>query len=229
MHIVITLLYIVGALLIVLLFLVFFILLVPFRYRLEGGYDSRPWFIFNIRCSPAFIFAGKWDESENKDLKARIILFGIPIKIDPQKMRKNDKSEKKKARSKNTLEKGMTAISLILDKEFRRRGVVLIRDLLRILEPDQFIIKGKIGFAEPHYTGWLAALTNSIYYCCHNAFIDLEPVFEDEYYAFNSTLRGRIRLGLILIKIGWFFLINRIRHFSVRTGRQALSPAASAE
>lgn len=227
MHIVITLLYIVGALLLLLLFLVFFILLVPFRYRLQGGYDSRPWFIFNIRCSPAFIFAGKWDEEEKKALKARIILFGIPIKIDPHKMWKKEEKEQLKANNKK--KNGMAAITSILDKEFRRRGIKLVRDLINILKPDQFSIKGKIGFEEPHYTGWLAALINSINFSCQNTFIDLEPVFEGEYFAFEFMLRGRIRLGRMLIKVGWFFFVNRIRNYSVRSGGKSLEPVASIE
>jgi hypothetical protein len=229
MQILITLLYIICALFLLLLFLVFFILLVPFRYRFEGGYDTRPWFKFKIRCSPAFIFAGKWDEAENKDLHARFILFGIPIKIDPQKMGNSDETEEKKDKSNKNKRKVKAAIIAIIDKEFRRRGLTLIRDLFRILEPEQLSIKGKIGFAEPHYTGWLAAFSNSIKYSCHNTFIDLEPIFEDEYFAIESTLSGRILLGLVLVKIGWFFFINWVRNISVRSGGETLSPAASLE
>jgi hypothetical protein len=229
MQILITLLYITGALILLLLLLVSFILLVPFRYRLKGGYDTRPWFRFRIRCSPAFIFAGKWDEAENKDLQARIILFGIPIKVDPQKMGKSDKEEKKKDISNDNKKKGKAAIISILDKEFRRRGLALISDLLGILKPEQLSIKGKIGFTEPHYTGWLAAFLNSIYYSCHPAFIDLEPVFDDECFTIESKLSGRIPLGLILIKVGWFFFISWIKNISVSSGGEALSPAATLE
>ena len=107
--------------------------------------------------------------------------------------------------------------------------MALIRDLKSILRPDQFSIKGKIGFEEPHYTGWLAALANSIHYSCQNTFIDLEPVFEDEYFALESTLRGRLRLGLILIKVGWFFFINWVRNSFVWVSRKSLDIAASIE
>lgn len=226
MHIVITLLYIVVILLLLFLFLVIFILLVPFRYRLEGGYDTSPWFIFNIRCSPAFIFDGKWDEAENKDFKARLVLFGIPIKIDPQKMGKKDQTVIKKTKSNKKKKKKLASVTAILDKEFRRRGMVLIKDLLRIVKPDQLSIKGKIGFEEPHYTGWLVAFSNSINYSCQNTFIDLEPVFEEEYLAVESILKGRVQLGLIIVKVGWFFLINRLKHSSFRSGGKTLSPAA---
>ena len=229
MHIVTILMYIVGALLLLLLFLALFILLIPFRYRLEGGYDSRPWFIFKIRCSPAFIFDGKWDEAENKDLKARIMIFGIPFKIDLQKIGKKNQTEDKKEKNIKKKKKGTAAITSILDKEFRKRGTALIGDLLRILKPDQISIRGKIGFEEPHYTGYLAALTNSINYSCHNTFIDLEPVFDDGYLAIELMLKGRIRLGLILVKVGWFFFINRIRSFSVRSNGDNFNLAASTE
>ena len=226
MHIVISLLYTVVILLLLFLFLVIFILLVPFRYRLEGGYDTNPWFIFNIRCSPAFIFDGKWDKAENKDFKARLVLFGIPIKIDPQKMVKKDQTVIKKTKSNKKKKKRLASVTAILDKEFRRRGMILIRDLLRIVKPDQLSLNGKIGFAEPHYTGWLVAFSNSINYSCQNTLIDLEPVFEEEHLEVESILKGRVQLGLIIVKVGWFFLINRLKHSSFRPGGKTLSPAA---
>ncbi len=67
--------------------------------------------------------------------------------------------------------------------------MVLIRNLLLILKPGQFNITGKIGFADPFYTGLLAALTNVINYSGINIFVDLEPVFEEECLAIKSTLK----------------------------------------
>ena len=221
MNIIYILLYVIVALLLLLLLLVAFVLLVPFRYRFEGGYESKPWLSFNVRCSPAFIFNGNWEDGS---LKYKFRLFGIPINIDPQKFKKKAKKEEI-TKSKDKKKKGLAMISSILDREFRRRGMALIRDLVKILKPEELFLKGRIGFAEPHLTGWLAAAVSSLKYCCNQCLIDLEPVWEDEYYAFEARLTGKISVGLILVKVGWFFMLSWFRSTFSKTFRG--EPAAT--
>jgi len=208
LNIIFTLLNILGIILLLVIIIALFVLLVPFRYRLEGGYENRPWINFNLRCSPAFILNGTWDKQKYTELNARLILFGIPLKINLKKSGKKNKVDKEK---KEKGKKNFLSLLPVIDKDFRIRGITLIKDLSKILKPDQLTFKGKIGFEEPHQTGWLAAITNSLDYSCEKALIDIEPVWGEEYYEFETMIRGRIRLGLILIKIGWFLFLNRTK------------------
>ncbi len=216
------LLYIAGSLLALILLLLLFILIVPFRYTVQAGYENSPWFNFNIRCSPAFIIRGAWNDKEQTASggQIRLIIFGLPFKINPQKKGKTKEDEKEKKESKK---KGFQSMLSILDKDLRVRGLKLIKELLQILKPDLFSIKGRIGFEEPHLTGWLAAATNTLKYCCDNAFVEIEPYWEDEYYELETLMKGRIRIGLILVKVGWFFLVNRIKQFSRRSEKPGLT------
>jgi hypothetical protein len=207
-----------------LLLLAAFVLLVPFRYRFEGGYESKPSLCFNVRCSPAFIFNGNWEDGS---LKYKFRLFGIPINIDPQKFKKKAKKEEEITKTKDKKKKGLAMVSSILDREFRRRGLALIRDLVNILKPEELFLKGRIGFAEPHLTGWLAAAVYSLEYCCNQCIIDLEPVWEDEYYAFEARLAGKISVGLIVVKVGWFFLISWLRSTFSKTFRSETATTTS--
>ena len=223
MNILYILLYVIVALLLLLLLVIAFVLLVPFRYRFEGGYENRPWLNFSVRCSPAFIISGNWEDGS---LKSKFRLFGIPINIDPQKFKKKAKKEEI-TKSKDKKKKGLAMISSILDREFRRRGMALIRDLVKILKPEELFLKGRIGFAEPHLTGWLAAAVYSLEYCCNQCIIDLEPVWEDEYYAFEARLAGKISVGLILVKVGWFFMISWFRSTFSKTFRSETAATTS--
>ncbi len=200
--------YIIGSLLLLLLTLLTLILIIPFRYYVAGGYKNRPWIRFSLRCSPAFILVGTWDIEDSKLMQIRFILLGIPVKLDPQKLKVKEKTEKPK---KDGKKKGVSSILIILDKELRIRGIALIKELLGILMPDQLYLEGKIGFEEPHLTGWLAASTHILDYCCKKAFIKLEPIWEGEHFEFEAQLTGRIMVGLILIKIGWFLLRLKTR------------------
>jgi hypothetical protein len=216
------LLYIMGSLLALILLLLLFVLIVPFRYTVQAGYENSPWFKLNLRCSPAFIMRGTWNDKEQTApiSQIRLIIFGLPFKINPQKKDKAREVEKEKKEAKR---KGFQSILSILDKDLRVRGLKLIKELLQILKPDLFSIKGRIGFEEPHLTGWLAAATNTLKYGCDNAFVEIEPYWEDEYYELDAIVKGRIRIGMILVKVGWFFLINRIRQFSRRSEKSGLT------
>lgn len=202
------LIYTVCSILFLLLSLIFFILIVPLRYFIAGGYKKRPWCRFSLSCSPALIVAGTWDQEDNKVLKIRLILLGMPIKLDPQKFKDKKKPVKTKKERKK---KGTTSILIILDRELKVRGFALFKNLLRILKPDLLSLKGKVGFEEPHLTGWLAAFTQSLKFCCKNESINLEPIWEEECCELEALICGRIMTGLILLKISWFFLWLKVR------------------
>jgi hypothetical protein len=216
-------LYILGILLALLLMIVLLILLVPIRYKVQANYEQNIWFGFWIRCTPAFILTGAWDDRESMPLKVKFILCGIPLSIDPDK---TDKKEKAKKEKKERKKKGFKTTLAIIDKDLRVRGIALIKDLLQILKPDLFSVKGKIGFDEPHLTGWLAAINSTLKYSCKKTFVAVEPVWGEEYYELEALLKGRLIVGFILVKVGWFFFKIQTRHLFNRPGKSNLAPAA---
>jgi hypothetical protein len=214
-------LYILGILLALLLMIVLLILLAPLRYKVQAGYEQNIWFDFWIRCTPAFILTGAWNDRESLPVKVKFILCGIPLSIDPDKTDKKEIKEKKE-RKKKSFKKALS----IIDKDLRVRGIALIKDLLQILKPDLFSVKGKIGFDEPHLTGWLTAITSTLKYSCKKTFVAVEPVWGEEYYELEALLKGRLMVGFILVKVGWFFFKIQTRHLFNRPGKSNLAPAA---
>ncbi len=207
------LLYILGILFALVLLLGLVIMLIPLRYRVQAGYENNLWFSFNLRCSQALIINGSWDDQGSKPLQANLILFGITVKVDPTKFMRKEKGEKEKSKEKKKSKtKGSQSLFLVLDRDLQARGIGLLKDILRILKPDLFNLKGRVGFDEPHLTGWLAAVTNTFEYSSKETFVDIEPIWEDEYYEFEALVKGRIMVGAILVKIGWFLLMNRTRN-----------------
>jgi len=74
---------------------------------------------------------------------------------------------------------------------------ILINLTQKLFFSDKIFLNGKLGFDEPHLTGWLAAAAHSLDYCCKKVCIELEPIWESESYEFEPVLNGRIRTGLI--------------------------------
>jgi hypothetical protein len=123
--------------------------------------------------------------------------------MHPEKWKsKKDKPEKEKKRQGK--KKRGSGLLKILDRDLRIRGMALVGDLLRILKPDRLELNGKIGFDEPHLTGWLAALCHSLKYSSKSTLINIEPNWEEEHYDLNFLLEGRVMIGLIILKIAGF-------------------------
>ncbi len=194
---------ILGIILLTLIGLCLLFLIVPIRYKLDGGYLEYLWLNFNLRCSPLFVVRGNLKSSPVQALHLQFVLLGIPITLNPEKWKEKDK-EKKKKKKKHLKEKSGFHFLSIIDRDLRIRGMALVGDLLRILKPERLEITGKIGFDEPHLTGWLAALCHSLKYCCKSTLINIEPSWEEEHYDLNILLEGRIMIGLIMLKIAGF-------------------------
>ncbi len=201
---------ILGIILLTLIGLCLLFLIVPIRYKLDGGYLEYLWLNFNLRCSPLIIVRGNLKSSSDQALHLQFVLLGIPITLNPEKWKKREK-KKEKDKNKQSEKKSGFRLLNILDRDLRVRGFALASDLLGILKPDKLEIKGNIGFDEPHHTGWLAALSHSLKYSCKNTSVDIEPIWEEEHYDLNVLLEGRIMTGLIMLKIAGF-VIGRWYH-----------------
>jgi hypothetical protein len=196
-------LYILGITLLVIIGLCLLFLIIPIRYKLNGGYAELFWLNANLRCSPLVIIRGNVKSAPHAEQRVQIVLLGIPITMHPEKWKsKKDKPEKEKKRQGK--KKRGSGLLKILDRDLRIRGMALVGDLLRILKPDRLELNGKIGFDEPHLTGWLAALCHSLKYSSKSTLINIEPNWEEEHYDLNFLLEGRVMIGLIILKIAGF-------------------------
>jgi hypothetical protein len=194
---------ILGIILLVLVGLCLLFLIIPIRYKLNGGYAELFWLNADLRCSPLVIVRGNIKSAPQAEQRVQLVLLGIPITMHPEKWKSNEeKSERKK--KKQGKKKSGSGLLKILDRDLRIRGMALVGDLLRILKPDRLEVNGKIGFDEPHLTGWLAAFCHSLKYSSKSTLINIEPIWEEEHYDLIFLLDGKIIIGLIILKIAGF-------------------------
>lgn len=225
MLVITVLLYALAIIISLLLAVLLFILLVPIRYNLLGGYKNSPWLNFKVKCTPAFILQGTWLEKlENESkLKITFVLFGWPVTINPQRLKKKKTTKKENKKSRK---KGRQRWHIIVDRDLRRDAIKLGQDLLHLLKPERCSFKAIVGFDEPHLTGWLAAVSKAMQNWFKNTSIEIEPCWEEECYEFEALLEGRLLVGLMLIKAGWFFLALQTRRFFRRTTQPELTTAS---
>lgn len=201
LHIVLLITGIIVALCLLLLF-------VPLRYKLDGGYDIFFRANFCIRFTPILALKGQREGKSGDNLKLRIYIAGFSFALKPEKWGKEKKQDKKKDKSLSPL-----AVLRSLDKEFIGNTMRLLVDLLKILKPKKLEIKGKLGFSEPHYNGWLAAYSYLLMGCCRKIKLDIEPVWEEERYKFSFLMEGRLAVCVLLFRVARFMLARKTREF----------------
>ncbi|MFO8060114.1 MAG: hypothetical protein R6U70_05615 [Bacillota bacterium] len=208
---------IVVALLLILLF-------IPTRYRVDGGYDDAFRTSFDLHCTPFLAINGSWSTAPEEHEQTQIVVAGIPFSIEPgrQTRRKSKKTSEKKEG------KGVPFLAILehLTGDFLGRCGTLMRDLLKALRPKRLDISGRIGFAEPHLNGWLAAALarRGTEYEWIN--LDIEPVWQREHYEFHIVIEDSLALCAVLVPIVRFVLARPTRQFIKAMRRQRASQAA---
>ncbi len=201
------LLYIVMGLLAIATSVALLLLLVPINYRLDGGFE-KGWRVgFRLRCSPLLAAGGNWDHRRDRPLQARVVIAGLPFNLQPEKWGKDSPpgpEEEKEKPSFGFFVRNMDGQLLALARD-------LLVDLLKFLWPRRLELEGKIGFDEPHLTGWLAALLHLAGGDERFRRLKLEPAWEEEHCEFRFLVEGALCAGLILFRMARFMLAGRMR------------------
>ena len=218
-------LYIIFIILLIIAVLFLFLLLIPIRYKLDGGYDDIFSANFHMYCSPLLAFRGNWVSIPAKPLGIKLIIAGLSFSLHPEKWNKEKKKvkEKEKKQSKNL---SFFALLRCLERDLIGSVKVLLVDLLAMLKPKKVEIKGKLGFAEPHLNGWLAAVICMLERGPMSIKLDVEPVWQEEHYEFTFAVEGRVVACVMLFRMARFILARRTLKFLKMLKKERASCAA---
>lgn len=196
-------------LLLFILTIILLLIIFPISYSFSGGYHNHLFGSGNIIllkfCKISVL-------ANTKGLVSKLTLFGFSINIDPEttdrKFKAQDFEAKKPLKKKqlNQHRNHLGFVNKLLQKDIILHIFSLIKDLLFILKPQVLKLTGKIGFSEPHYTAWLEALLSTLVSTKANYHLDLETVWEEEYYQINLLVQGQLIILKILVRILKFII-----------------------
>lgn len=196
LHIILTILL---ACFIIILGLIFIILLVPLRYKIDVNFNyPEPHFTITLRN---FCYGLQTSRLE-KQWMLQFLLFGFqwPLKKSSSKTESVQPSQsdplQKTSHSSNLLKK------LALDHAWKEHIGKLLNGIWNIIHPHKILVKARIGFSEPHYTGWLMALAGILPAMNKTYHIQLEGVWDE------ACLEGEIIIAgkLMLLQLLWQFI-----------------------
>ncbi|NLX90175.1 MAG: hypothetical protein GXZ07_01040 [Firmicutes bacterium] len=191
----------------VLVLLTAVLLFMPVRYTIQGGFRERFFFSALIKIKPVIELAGDFGKISSLDLT----ILGIRFKFCPGKSGK----KKKDLNEKGKKEKKALGLSFrsFADGKFLKNLLTFSREILRMIGPESLELQGKVGFEDPCYNGWLAALNwffkTSI--PMQKVKVDLEPVWEEEYVDVAVSISGKVIVCLILYRTIKFLLAAETR------------------
>ena len=186
-----------------------FLLLIPLKYSLDGGYNKFFSVDFNLFCTPLLGIRGNWNSIPEKPVRVQIIAAGLALGFKPDKRRKGKKKKKRK-QGKSFF---IFTVFRSLDRKLIESFLTFLKDFLAMLMPDKLKINGRVGFSEPHYNGWLAAFVHMLNETYGLIKLKIEPVWDEEHCEFSFIIEGRVILCMMLFRAARFLLTRRTREF----------------
>lgn len=172
------------------------ILLLPVTYSIIGQKQDKTSFQGRIRWLFGNLeIALNYDSDSKMNYSIRFCGKYVNLK----------KQEHKKENSKGKT--SFQGIRQILNRPFIKCIIQLFERFMGQLKPRKFIIDGKIGFADPYYTG----LLSSIVYSITISGVTITPIFHEEVLEGNMIMEGRLILGLAAILFLQFLLKKPVR------------------
>lgn len=193
---------------IIILSLILIILAVPLHYKLDLNHNlPAPQFSFSLRNCCCGLQISRLEQQ----LLVRLNLLGFsrPLK-QPAPANKSVRSAKSESARNNSF-------SLRLLKElgqnhaWKKHIRELATGIWGIIRPHTMLIKARIGFSEPHYTGWLMALAGILQAMNNNYNIQLEGVWDEPCWEGELVLTGQLILILLLWQLLKFILKPEVR------------------
>ncbi len=195
------------------------LLFMPICYAVRGGYRETFFLHALISIKPLVELTGEF----GKVSTLALTILGIPLKFHPAKFfggRKKDPVKKHKKEKKTS----GADFKIFLDGNFLKSALAFSLDILKMIGPESLEIRGKVGFEDPCYNGFLTAL-NWFFRTTvprQKVRIDLEPVWDEEYVDVAFSASGRIIVFLILYRVIKFLLARETRMIwkAIRAGKK---------
>lgn len=137
------------------------------------------------------------------------------LKQEEKQKKKEDKKAKKeeKKKAKGT-EPKIDVLSYLKDMYFIRSVCKTIKNILKIILPNDFYLKAIVGLPDPALTAYISGFSYAIFMpLSKNIFIDSN--FEEEVIIVNCNINGKFKLWTILRETLWFleYELNKRKFF----------------
>jgi len=182
-------------------------IIIPTRYSLYGGYKNN---LYCFASMHIFYFCKISISYDAQDSFAKVKALGFTIKIDIADLFKEKVAKPKINEEKKSTNNGASTeiFTSLFQKDIILHALSFLKDLVHILKPKVLMIKGKIGFYEPHHTAWLQAMVSTISELNILKNLHIDPVWDDEHFEGELTVKGQLAPIVIIFRL-FKFLISK--------------------
>lgn len=203
------LLNIIGIILLMIVILLLAIILIPYRYSVEGNNIENK-IVFSIVWLFA-ILKLSYSKNFNQEDELTLSIFN-KSKILLIKSKKESKDKKtQKDKKTNDEKKSKKKWNTYINKAVIEKIIDALVKLWRRFKPEEIFIDAIIGFDDPMYTGYLCALHSEFSYLFAKDAIRLQPVFDEQRIEGKVLIRGSIWIFYFLLLAIGFIMSSPIR------------------
>jgi len=183
-------------------------IIIPVRYSFYGGYNNNLYCFANIRI----LHFCKISISYNaQDPFAKVKILGFTTKIDTTDLAKEEAADPKIKEDKKKEKPTKNGTGAYIFKNLFQKDIILhvlrfLKDMVGILKPKVFIIKGKVGLYEPHHTAWLHTIVSILSELNIFTKLDIETVWSDEHFEGEVIVKGHLAAVALLFRLLKFLI-----------------------
>lgn len=200
--------------LLAIILLLFMILFIPFKYHINGKVKE----VISGDIFTSWLFGLIAIEFVKAEEKPKIKIYLLKHCIYSNEIGESKKSHKKKNK---TSEKKNKEPFKLPEKQFIIEGINFFKDILSILKPRIFIIRGCYGLDDPSTTGIICMLINMVQGVLPSCKIYLDPVFQDEIIDIEIEAAGDLKIFMIAYKIIRFIGKKEVRKNIFKKSKKA--------
>ncbi len=190
---------IMGAIILILLILLTFLLISNVTYRGKSTFGENS-IIYNLEIGLFFNIISIILKGSNNDshLSVRVLFFTKKLNINS-----------KKDRTQDDLPYSCSHIIQYIRKLYECKDSIV--KIISIIKPKYIKVEGNYGFSDPCMTGILSGIFNMIYPFFPESSIRVSPDFFNEVFNLHLEVRGKCRIVLLAITLFKVFHISCIK------------------
>lgn len=194
------------AILLTILFLFLLILFIPFGYYANGRLKEELTWKFHVSWLFGLISIEGIKLKEKPNLNIYLLKHCIYSKIIGE-----SKSGKKKKGDQKKEEKKNKEPFKLPETKFIKECLAFLKDMLILIKPKVFLIKGCYGLEDPSITGVICMVVEMIKVSVPSCKIYLQPVFMEEVIELEAEVSGNLKVFKISYKVLRFLTKKEVR------------------
>ncbi len=198
------------AVIVTILILTLVLLFIPLKYDIDLNFRQLPMqFSFSLHN---FCYGCKIRRIDG-EMHWHFLLLGFGVPVTHKTTSKESAQQPSNPKTDKEPFSPAFWLQSILDSDWRKQAWQLTTELWGIIRPHKILIQARVGFDEPHYTGWMMGMAGILQRQSNSYRINIEGAWDEPCMQGELSLSGRVIPAMVIGLLIKYILRPKIRSY----------------